>query len=82
MLKFFKHGARSCIYKGTGKGVSSQEDETILPWRELTFFSLGRSKRLPQDAQGKPVTLVQVKVQPSHYCLPAFLYHDAHVIDD
>ena len=63
--------------------MSSQEEETILPWRELGFFSLERSKRLPQDAQGKPVTLVQVvMVQPSHYCLPGFLCHDALVICD
>lgn len=63
--------------------MSSQEVETILPWRELAFFSLGRSKRLPQDAQGKPLTLVQVvKVQPSHYCLSGFLCHDAVVIFD
>jgi len=63
--------------------VSSQEDETILPWRELGFFSLGRSKRLPQDAQGKPVTVVQVvTVQPSRYCLPGFFCHDAIAIYD
>jgi len=44
-----------------------------LPWRELGLFSLGRSKRLPQDAKGKPITLVQVViVQPSHCCLPGF----------
>jgi hypothetical protein len=55
--------------------VSSQEDETVLPWRELGFYSLGRSKRLPQDAEGKPVTLVQVViVQPSHCCLLGFFF--------
>lgn len=63
--------------------MSSQEAETILPWRELGFFSLGRCKRLPQDAQGKPVILVQViTVQPSHYCLPGFFCCDAVVIYD
>jgi len=63
--------------------VSSQEDETILLRRELGFFSLGMSKRLPQDAQRKPVTLVQVvTVQPHHCCLPGFFCCDALVIYD